>query len=44
MPHETSARRLRKLVHEMRGARVRSSHRWIERMEAPGDRGPRRPL
>ena len=43
MPHQTSSGRLRKLVHEVRAA-PRGSHEWIERMEAPADRGPRRPL
>ena len=44
MPHQTSSGRLRKLVHEMRAAHARASQEWIERMEAPADRGPRRPL
>jgi hypothetical protein len=44
MFHYTASGRLRTLVREIRAAHARSSQEWIHRMEAPADRGPRRPL
>jgi hypothetical protein len=35
---------LRTVILAMRTAHARSSREWIDRMESPSSRGPRRPL
>jgi hypothetical protein len=43
LPLPTPAQ-LRTVVMAMRSAHARNSREWIDRMERPADRGPRRPL